>query len=79
MIRKITAVGNSYAITLPRDYLSALGLEAGAKVEVELDPLRRAIIIRPQGMMPTLIDPEFAERVERFLKEHRGILEALAR
>lgn len=79
MVRKITAVGNSYAITLPRDYLSALGLEAGAKVEVEVDPLRRAIIIRPEGMMPTFIDPEFGERVERFLKEHRGILEALAR
>ncbi|MFQ5882004.1 MAG: AbrB/MazE/SpoVT family DNA-binding domain-containing protein [Candidatus Methylomirabilales bacterium] len=79
MVRKITVVGNSYAITLPRDYLSALGLEAGAKVKVELDPLRRAIIIRPEGMTPTFIDPEFAARVERFLREHRDILEALAR
>lgn len=36
MRRKLTKVGNSWALVLPKEVLELLGLEGGAEVEVQL-------------------------------------------
>jgi antitoxin MazE len=47
MTTTLQAWGNSQGLRLPKTLLSALGLENGAVVEVELTPKRDAIIVKP--------------------------------
>lgn len=47
MITTLQAWGNSQGVRLPKALLSALHLEAGASVEIELSPKKDAIIVKP--------------------------------
>ena len=81
MERKICAIGNSQGVILPKEYLEALGLEVGSRIEATLDQEQRAIILfRPPGTIrPRGITENFARRVKRFIDRNRATLEALAK
>ena len=81
MERKIRAIGNSQGVILPKEYLEALGLEVGSRIEATLDQEQKAIILfRPQGAIrPRGITENFARRVRRFIDRNRATLEALAK
>jgi antitoxin component of MazEF toxin-antitoxin module len=60
--RKIIKVGNSLAITLPREYIKAHGLEAGDKMDLYFDeilhiePVKEEDILRKLGKKPSTGD-----------------------
>ncbi len=47
MITTLQAWGNSQGVRFPKALLSALRLETGASVEIELSPKKDAIIVKP--------------------------------
>lgn len=79
MQRKISAIGNSYGVSIPKEILKKLHLKAGAHVEVNIDENEGKIIIEP--VSPTkykAIDVEFVSQVNDFIKQYRPALKALA-
>jgi len=81
MKRKICTIGNSQGVTLPKEYLDALGLQVGSRVDAALDKEKGAIILfRPHRAVPSRgVTEDFAQRVKRFIDRNRATLEALAR
>ena len=47
MVQKIIRIGRSAGFIIPRESLRALGLRIGDHIRVEVDRIRRALIIRP--------------------------------
>ena len=69
---KITTVGNSVGVVLPREVLERLHVEKGDSLY---------IVETPNGIELTPYDPEFAEQLEaakRVMREDRDALRKLA-
>lgn len=69
---KITTVGNSAGVILPKELLARLRLEKGDELHV---------LETPDGFRVTAYDPEFAaqmEVAERVMRERRDLLHLLA-
>ena len=69
---KITKIGNSAGIVLPKDLLARLRVGVGDTLYVTE---------APDGIRITAADPEFAEKMaaaERVMREDRDILRILA-
>jgi putative addiction module antidote len=69
---KLTAVGNSTGIILPRELLDRLRLKKGDTLHV---------LETPNGVELTSFDPEFARQMdvaERVMRDDRDILRRLA-
>ena len=69
---KITAIGNSAGIILPKELLARLRLEKGDELHA---------LETPDGIRLTKYDPEFAaqmEVAERVMREDRDLLRKLA-
>ena len=69
---KITTVGNSAGVILPKELLARLRLEKGDELHA---------LETPDGIRLTKYDPEFAaqmEVAERVMREHRDLLRKLA-
>jgi putative addiction module antidote len=82
MERKICAIGNSRGVTLPKEYLEALGLQVGSRIEAVFDKDQEAIILsrpRPRRVQPQGVTEDFAWRIKRFINRNRATLEALAK
>jgi putative addiction module antidote len=45
MKRKVTAMGNSQGVLIPKEYLERLGLKKGSEVEVQVDEEKGQILI----------------------------------
>jgi len=69
---KVTTVGNSVGVVLPREILERLHVEKGDSLYV---------LETPNGIELTAYDPEFAEQFElakRVMREDRDALRKLA-
>ena len=69
---KITAIGNSAGVILPKELLAKLRLDKGDELYA---------IETPDGIRLTTYDPEFAaqmEVAERVMREDRDLLRKLA-
>ncbi|MBP7368019.1 MAG: AbrB/MazE/SpoVT family DNA-binding domain-containing protein [Pseudoxanthomonas sp.] len=69
---KITTIGNSAGVILPKELLARLRLEKGDELHA---------LETPDGIRLTKYDPEFAaqmEVAERVMREHRDLLRKLA-
>lgn len=70
---KITAIGNSVGVILPKELLIKLGVEKGDSLYV---------IDQPDGVRLTVSDPEFEAQMEvarRLMKKWRNVLHELAK
>jgi putative addiction module antidote len=70
---KITAVGNSAGVVLPREVLARLKVQRGDTVY---------LVETPDGFRITPYDEEFArqmEAAERIMREDRDVLRALSK
>lgn len=81
MVRKISAIGNSQGVLIPKEMLEKLHLKAGAEVEVKLDEKGNKIIIEPliSKSQYEVIDIEFASQVKEFIEHYRPALKTLAK
>lgn len=69
---KITAIGNSAGVILPKELLAKLRVEKGDEIYA---------LETPDGIRLTTYDPVFAaqmEVAERIMREHRDLLHKLA-
>jgi len=70
---KITAIGNSAGVILPKEFLDKLRVDKGDTLHV---------VETPRGIELTPYDPEFAaqmEAAEKVMREDRDALRKLAR
>ncbi len=70
---KLTQIGNSVGVILPRELLAKLGLAKGSTVYA---------IDQPDGVRLTTADPDFEAQMEvarRVMRERRAVLRELAK
>ena len=70
---KLTQIGNSVGVILPREMLAKLGVVKGDTVYA---------VEQPDGVRLTIADPEFAAQMDvarRVMKERRAVLRELAK
>ena len=72
MIQKIIKVGNSYAVTIPKDIVNEAKLEVGQKVQVAIQPVTGEAV-------ETQITPEFYLWLKQFNKKYKAVLTELAK
>lgn len=69
---KVTQIGNSLGVVLPKELLAQLKVEKGDTLHV---------LEGRDGITLTAFDPEFADRmdrVDRLMRENRNLLKRLA-
>ncbi|MEE9613530.1 MAG: AbrB/MazE/SpoVT family DNA-binding domain-containing protein [Thermodesulfobacteriota bacterium] len=80
MLRKISPIGNSQGVSIPREMLEKLHLSVGSRVEVEVDKKTKRIIIKPKAEKARgSIDKKFASQVDEFIERYRPALKALSK
>ena len=70
---KLTQIGNSVGVILPREMLAKLGMAKGDTIYA---------VDQPDGMRLTVADPDFAAQMDvarRVMKERRAVLRELAK
>ena len=70
---KLTQIGNSVGVILPREMLSKLGMAKGDTIYA---------IDQPDGLRLTVADPDFAAQMDvarQVMKERRAVLRELAK
>ncbi len=70
---KLTQIGNSVGVILPREMLAKLGMTKGDTIYA---------IDQPDGVRLTVADPEFAAQMDtarQVMKERRAVLRELAK
>jgi putative addiction module antidote len=70
---KLTQIGNSVGVILPRELLAKLGMTKGDTIYA---------VDQPDGVRLTVADPDFAARMDvarRVMKERRAVLRELAK
>jgi len=77
--QKIIKVGNSAAITIPKEFLDESGLKVGDEIAVEANGKLKSIYAKPQKMSDqAALTPEFKEWLDKFTEEYKPILKKLA-
>lgn len=80
MFQKIIQVGNSAAVTIPKDFLKNFRLKVGDRVVVQVNPDIAEISIRPQEAKKRIsLKPEFLRWLNKFIAEYRPALKELAK
>ena len=70
---KLTQIGNSVGVILPREMLAKLGVAKGDTLYA---------VDQPDGVRLTVADPDFAAQMDvarRIMKERRAVLRELAK
>ncbi len=70
---KVTAIGNSVGVILPRELLAKLGVEKGDMLSV---------VETPDGVRLTAHDPQFEAQMaeaRKIMKDRRAVLRVLAK
>jgi putative addiction module antidote len=70
---KLTQIGNSVGVILPREMLAKLGMSKGDTIYA---------IEQPDGVRLTVADPDFAAQMDvarQVMKERRAVLRELAK
>jgi putative addiction module antidote len=70
---KLTQIGNSVGVILPRELLAKLGMAKGDTIYA---------VDQPDGLRLTVADPDFAAQMDvarQVMKERRAVLRELAK
>lgn len=80
MKRKLVKVGNSLAVTLPREIVTELGLEPGQEVDTSIDPRTGNFVIRAgvKEFEDGKASPRFRRMVDDLIRERRELYNRLA-
>ena len=74
MSQKVIVVGNSLAVTIPKDSAKKLGLRSGSRVEVRVDTKRRMLSFSPiaslraEGVRVAELTAKFMRRYDKDLR-----------
>ncbi|OGD86840.1 hypothetical protein A2164_01350 [Candidatus Curtissbacteria bacterium RBG_13_35_7] len=78
MLQKVIKVGNSAAVTLPKNVMEEAAIKTGDQVNVELNEATSAIIISSQAKPITNLSPDIAIWTKKFIENNKEALEELA-
>lgn len=79
MIQKIIKVGNSAAITIPKEFLEKSGLNIGDDMVVETNVQRQMFLAKPKSQAQKLsLNPEFFEWLDKISVEYEDTIKELA-
>lgn len=80
MIRKTFRAGNSTVVSIPQEFLDAMGVVQGQPLSMELDRKRGVVLLRATelDLAESGVDADFARKVSEFISEYRTALEELA-
>lgn len=80
MLQKIIRVGNSLAVTLPRQFTDEAKYHAGDMVHVETDASIKSVYVRPSTSTQTPgLTPEFKTWLDDVVKNEADIIKSLAK
>lgn len=77
LTQKLYKNGNSIAVTIPKEYLEELKLQAGTTVMVKKEG-DELIISSKDKHLASDVDSKFAKMVDEFVNDHRDVLQQLA-
>lgn len=75
--RKITKIGNSYGITLPKTLLKEANISYGDNVTVEVKDGKILVQREEEIKLPDGVDNEFMELLTDVIKEHETAFKGL--
>jgi len=80
-MQKILQVGNSYAVTIPKDFIQEVGWKAGQKVNVIRDIELRTITVQSRNKPRQIgsLTPEFLSWLKKFNARYKDALKELAK
>lgn len=78
MIQKVIRVGNSSAVTIPKDVLEEARIKTGDRVNVEFNEASQAVVISSSMHPVTGLSPDIAQWTKKFIEKNRQALEELA-
>lgn len=80
MLQKIIQVGNSLAVTIPKDFVRKAKLHRGEEVAVETDVVSKIVLIKPKSLgEKSSLTPEFFDWLSQITKKYEGAIKELAR
>ena len=81
MIRRLFNSGNSVVLSMPKEYLESLGVAVGDELTLQLDHVRKRLILAPmeKEIEKAGIDEAFASQVAEFIDRYRPALQELAK
>lgn len=79
MIQKIIKVGNSAAITIPKEFLKVSGLEIGDEMVIETNPKNKVFYAKPKTLTGRMsLTPEFFDWLEDISTKYEDTIKELA-
>lgn len=79
MFYKLTKVGNSVGVTIPKKLLKLFGLEVGEEVILEPDMESRTITIKPVSVAEDEVNKSVKEGMHDFVKRYPTALKNLSK
>lgn len=80
MLQKVIQVGNSLAVTIPKDFASLVKFRAGQKVAVETDVVAKMLLVKPMSQAGrSSLTPEFFDWLESISSKYEKVIKELAR
>ena len=77
VLKKLTPIGNSLAIVLPKPFLDQIGMDRDTEVEIASDGER--IVLIPRLSKPKGKRARVSELIDEVLERHHTTLEKLAK
>lgn len=78
MLQTVMQVGNSLAITLPKQFVDAKGIKAGQKMLVDADNDLSLVQVRTSNSIAPKVTPEFKQWLDAFNARYKTGLAELA-
>lgn len=82
MLQKIIQVGNSAAVTIPREIFNQLKLKVGGQVLIDFDTEENVLRINPRvkktQKAKTSLKPEFVAWADKFIEDNKELFKTLA-
>jgi len=79
MVNKVLRVGDSAAVTIPKNTLKELGLQVGDKVVITFLPDLQEIVIKPLRKEKSDLSERVARLTARFIDRYRPALQELSK
>ncbi len=77
--QKLTKIGNSYGITIPKELREKLNLKPGKDVYIGSEDNVNALTVSDKPMSENIISPEFFEIMQNASKKYSKALQELAK
>ena len=77
LTQKLYKSGNSIAVTIPKEFLMELGLDAGVEVVMKKRG-EELVVTSSKKASAKNVDQKFAKMVEEFIDDHEDVLRELA-